>query len=758
MFYLQKYLLLVSILTTMTLGLTSCATLPSRWEDDVQIRWTEYGIPHIKANDYFGAGYGLAYAIATDAICVLAEEVITFRGERSLYLDDTRANRDSDVFYKSLLRNATLDEVLAASLPGNRTLLRGYVEGYNRYLAENATSLPESCRDAAWVKPIDEGDTARLAIGVGIRYGLGRFMTQIANADPAHTEQAPLAALADFVPEPADGSNALAFGQAATATGRGILLGNPHYPWHGASRFHIAHMTIPGVVDVMGAGLITTPRIAIGFTRHIAWTHTVSTALRFTLFRLTLGGDKMTYKIGSQEEKITTERVVVDTPAGPHERVVYLTRFGPVVQSADTPWDDNFVYVLRDVNYENYRSGNQYHELDRARSVSEIRESLARHQGAAFVNTLAADRDGNVLYADMSAIPYVTAEQIERCKTGPDRVLRRRVVILNGSDPDCNWQTDVTAAAPGLMPPSQQPSLITDTFVSNSNDSHWLTNPDIRLEGYSPIIGDELTARSLRTRAGLAFVSEIQGRGEKITPEAVQDILFSHRNYGAEVFLDEILEICEAASKVLETAAACGILADWDRRQNTDSVGAQIYNELWFAIADYLPQHLTVAFDVNDPVHTPRGLDTNRQATQDLVMNGLAIALKRLHNAGVSPFAPWGEVQFAERNGEKIGIPGGQGGAGVYSVITASLNETNGGYSPIAHGNSYIQVVTWNEDGTPDAKAVLTYSQSPEPDSAFYADQTQLYSRSRWIDLPFTDEEIEAKLVRSVRLSYAESE
>ena len=69
------------------------------------------------------------------------------------------------------------------------------------------------------------------------------------------------------------------------------------------------------------------------------------------------------------------------------------------------------------------------------------------------------------------------------------------------------------------MPPTEQPSLITDTYVSNSNDSYWLSNPESRLEGFSPIIGDEQTARSLRTRAGLVMVDEVISNGEKFTQQ-----------------------------------------------------------------------------------------------------------------------------------------------------------------------------------------------------------------------------------------------
>jgi len=62
--------------------------------------------------------------------------------------------------------------------------------------------------------------------------------------------------------------------------------------------------------------------------------------------------------------------------------------------------------------------------------------------------------------------------------------------------------------------------------------------------------------------------------------------------------------------------------------------------------------------------------------------------------------------------------------------------------------------VTWNDDGTPNAKAILTYSQSPEPDSEFYSDMTKLYSQSQWIDLPFTEEQIATQQIREEVLNY----
>src|SRR5690606_41698436 len=49
------------------------------------IERTTYGIPHITADDYAGAGYGHGYAIAEDNLCVLADASITHRRERPPY-------------------------------------------------------------------------------------------------------------------------------------------------------------------------------------------------------------------------------------------------------------------------------------------------------------------------------------------------------------------------------------------------------------------------------------------------------------------------------------------------------------------------------------------------------------------------------------------------------------------------------------------------------------------------------------------------
>ena len=76
-------------------------------------------------------------------------------------------------------------------------------------------------------------------------------------------------------------------------------------------------------------------------------------------------------------------------------------------------------------------------------------------------------------------------------------------------------------------------------------------------------------------------------------------------------------------------------------------------------------------------------------------------------------------------------------------LADASTGLTPTGYVGVYWGQSYIQTVGFDERG-PVAQAMLTYGQSTDPKSPYYADQLPLYSRKEWPVLPFTEAGINA--------------
>ena len=726
----MKHQILLLLVSAILFGCTSDAD--DRY--NVDIRWTSYGIPHVKADDWGSLGYGFAYATATDGICVFAREVARANGTLSADFGASDENLASDTFHRAIVTLERVQKNAMAMSENMRSYSTGFVAGYNRFVDANRQILPAACAGEKWVRPINELEVGRMFVAFGIRYGAGNFTAGIAAAAPPGE---PVAAVQlDYDLTPGIGSNAIALGSDLTQSGKGILFGNPHYPWHGPARFHMIHTTIPGELDTMGASLLSGSFIVIGFNKDVAWTHTVSTALRLTLFELELNPENpMQYRYGDEYRDIEVIQVAVPLAEGDSQQNVYMTHHGPVLVSEQLPWTKTRAFAVRDAVLNNDAAFSTYEAMQTATSVADVEAAISK-QGVYFVNTIAADRHGSAFYADISSTPHLNMDILTNCRrdvTG----LPSSLVILDGSSPECDWQVDPRSTIPGNLPADDMPRATSTRYFTNSNDSYWLSNPDEPLEGYLPTIGPEKTARRLRTRAGLVFLNERLEQGGNLKADDLQSILLNHRHFGAELLLDDVLGICDTVDEV---AMSCDVLREWDRTANTDSRGMQVWTEFW-EHARHIDGIYAVPFDANDPVNTPRGIATDNQAVQDAVREALVAAQQRLLDAGIELSAAWGDIQFAERNGARIPVPGGPGRHGMFSYINTDFTKAKG-YTPILHGNSYVQVVTWNEKGTPDARGILTYSQSPEPDSPHYYDQTELYARGEWLQLPFTETEI----------------
>src|SRR5882724_3605835 len=72
------------LLSTVVLGCADMLPGELARTQGVQVRRTSFGIPHIEAADERGLGFGTGYSFAQDNLCLLAEEMVTVSGERSL--------------------------------------------------------------------------------------------------------------------------------------------------------------------------------------------------------------------------------------------------------------------------------------------------------------------------------------------------------------------------------------------------------------------------------------------------------------------------------------------------------------------------------------------------------------------------------------------------------------------------------------------------------------------------------------------------
>jgi acyl-homoserine-lactone acylase len=755
-----------------------------------EIQRTEFGIPHITAQDYKGLGYGLGYAFASDNICSLAAEIVVATGTSALNLAPTAGNIGSDVFYtwyNEPTRQMALLDTFESEV---RDAVQGYAAGYSRYLRDTGVdNIDPACAGQPWVTEITEMDLAAVYGKGNLRGGLSNFVTPIVLAEPPAINSK--AALAKDVPAfdmtrinvLQGGSNAYGLGSEVTETGSGMLYGNPHEPWYGVQRFYEFHLTIAGEIDVMGAAQQGQPFVNIGFNKDVAWSHTVSTAKRFTLYQLQLvPDDAMKYQYttaaGEMEQRdIIKEDITIDLPGGgTHTGSIYSSHFGPMlaanfVNGALPPWGTfNLAFAIRDAASENSRGINQWYSMNKATSSADLLDRMKTVLGLPFVNTIAADREGNALYADMSTVPHVTSAKFAAC-VGANPALQALAAAglpgLDGSTAACEWGSDDDSPQEGIFGGGNLPALLNTSYSTNSNDSYWMSNPDETLDQeFSPLLRRNLVPRPgvsvaaasprlLRTRMGVVQVQDrLSGEdglgGNKFSLRKLQEVGYSNRNYAAELVLDDVLADCTAnplmpvsGGGTIDAAEACAVLANWDRANNVGSRGAHVFREFSRNVnyEGNIETAFSVPFDEADPVNTPRGLIVNATSRQ-----ALGDAIQLFVDRGVAIDEQLGNLQFetVADSGERIPMHGGRGQEGVFNVIFIPGANAEGQYTPVTGGPTYMQTVTWDANG-PVAEALLGQSQSADATSPHSRDQTKRYSEKNWIALPFSPAEIAAQ-------------
>lgn len=749
-----------------------------------EIRYTSYGVPHVKADNFRDLGRGLGQAFARDNVCLFAEKIVTIRGERARFFGAEKSyvdlfagfggaeinNLSSDFYHRFMFTTERARFMQRGSGRDLMELNRGFVAGYNAWLAKTgASGLPESCRNAAWVRPITIDDLLLRHHQIAL-IGTSNFvLPNLVAATPpgkalSEASRNALAAAADptrLTDARGQGSNALALGGEATADGRGLLIGNPHFPWAGTERLYQMHLTVPGKLDVYGGGAYGQTLPFVGFNRDVAWSTTWSTDQRGVFYRLDLDpADPTTFVIDGKKQKMVPVNVSVDVGDGKaRTHQFWRTPLGPVLGGGPYfPWTKTNAIVIHDANIGNNRWLEQFMAMARAQSSRGLLAELKRIQGNPINNTIAADRNGDALYTDMGIAVAIPDKALGECIDTPEAkaVLDTfYLMLLNGSKSVCHPRMETGSVQPGIVPPSERPVLLRRDYVLHANDSHWIVNadPGARLSGFARVIGDETLPRNERTRAGMAIVADrLAGRdglpGNRFDGDNLERLFFAGRFLHAEQTVDDVLASCRADPKATATdgapidlAPACDVLARWDRKVSVTSVGVPIFREFlarlpFIEVVGLVLQtdQYKVAFNPADPVQTPRGLTmtaANRRA--------LADAVQYLAANGIPLDAPLGKVQFAVRDGVRLPLGGDPS---TFHNIRAELIKGEG-YANVLYGDSYIQIVGFDAKG-PRARAVTTYSQSTDPASPQFADMTRRFSEASLFDVPFSDEAIKA--------------
>lgn len=814
---------------------------------EATIKRTTDGVPHVTADNLASAAFGHGYAQAQDNVCLLAEAIVKARSERAKYFGPGEGdiNIINDFSFKA-------QEILSgaeAEYPNlsqeTQALIEGFTAGYNKYVAETPSSdLPPECRDQPWVKeirPVDlfahyrivgqyasgalfatgavflavpEGDSplpTPVLEGAASSEGSNELIRRVAYN--AHVNAAGQSDFQDF----GLGSNAWGIGKDLTEQGRGALLANPHFPYTGHRRLYQVHMTVPGYLNINGAGLLGTAVPLINFNEHLAWSHTVTTSRRFTLYELTLkDGDNFTYLKDGVEKPITEKTFQIEVNNGSPtptvlEKTFYYSEYGPML-AADAVTEGGLpawgaagtAYTYRDANASTERLLDTWLQMSRATNLDEFKAVFENCGTTFWTNSTYADAEGNAYYIDSSSVPNLSDASLaviefkRNASPAYNQLFNAGLTLLDGSKSRDDW---VEGACNGLVPFDKKPQLLRADWVQNSNDSYWSTNPDNFLTGFSPLFGPEQSQLNPRTRIGITMLQNRMEAGYALTAPAGQDgkfsatdlinVIYNNRSWYAEQFLGELRERCNliGANAVNLSAGgsrtvdeACAVLQTWNGVYDVDSVGAHVFRVFIANYREDLATDLTVPFDPADPVATPSTPSaTNRGSADDVMLVALADGLESLDAGGIAYDARLGDVQYYQPSG---GVPpggspvellqsfpwhGGDGSVdGAFNAVgvvtsstaedtvfpriaptvipnTAGLSQTTGEGWQIARGTSWHFGLEFTDAG-PQAYGLVSYSQSTDPDSPYFNDQSLRFSEKDFRKLLFTEQEIQANL------------
>jgi len=251
--------------------------------------------------------------------------------------------------------------------------------------------------------------------------------------------------------------------------------------------------------------------------------------------------------------------------------------------------------------------------------------------------------------------------------------------------------------------------------------------------------------RSLRTRLGLTMVAQRLAGTDGLGPPGftlptLQATMLGDRDYSAELARAAAVAMCRAHPVLpasdghpVDVRAACDALAAWNGKGDPGSRGAVLWRQFFNTIAQANPWR--VPFDPAHPLTTPRAFNTSLPAVRHVL-------------ADVVHFFQASHIPLDERLGTAqryatIPVPGCTDTEGCFNITDPAPGplSTSGAYPDVNDGSSFIMAIELTPAG-PRTRTILTYSESANPASPHYTDQTRLFSHKQWVTERFTQAQI----------------
>lgn len=514
------------------------------------------------------------------------------------------------------------------------------------------------------------------------------------------------------------GSNEWAVAGSRTRSGYPMLLINPHVSFFGLSTYTEVHLESAEGLRFSGLTRFGFLLPYMGNSDRLGWAYTDNYGDHGDLYLEEVGPDGVSYRYadGWRELGSWTDTIRVRSDDGLEGRAFRFARthHGPILGLDD----DGRPLAVRLAKLDEGGWFEQWHGMMRARSLEEWRAAAAL-LNVPYMNTMYADRDGNILYIYNHAIPRRSTE-FDWSRP------------VDGTDPGTEWD--------GYHSLDELPQVLNPAsgYLQNTNSTPFAATEELELDpgDFPPyMVGPETDNRRARnSRRILSGLTDL-------TLDDFADAVLNTRLLAADEWLDDLFAEHErAADEDPETAASLSgpiaALRDWDREARIGSVATTLFVR-WAEVVERSPSGRLGALG-----SVVAGLESDWGTWE--VPWGEVNRIQRPDAAGDLPF------RDALSSLPVAGAPGWLGAIFVFHAEPAEEGRRRYG----RHGNSFVKVIEFTPEV--DARSVFVFGQSADPTSPHYFDQAELYSARRFKPAWFAGEEVEANAERTYVVTFPE--
>lgn len=697
----------------------------ARWKTQAQgitIIRDKWDIPHISGKTDADVIFGMLYVQCEDDFMRVEDNYITNMGRM--------AEVEGEAFlYQDLRARLFLDtnrvKAIYQTCPGwMKKLLHAFADGCNYYLYTHPEVKPRLIkRFEPWMPLMfSEGSIGGNISAISVER-LKNFYTKNHSTSWIKTDRA------EREWEPV-GSNGFAIAPAKSASGKALLLINPHTTFYFRSELHVRS---DEGLNVYGAVTWGQFFIYQGFNEHCGWMHTSSAAdvLDEYLETIEWKEGKAFYRHGDALKPVRVEKVKLFYKDGntlqSRDFDTYHTHHGPIISEKDGKW------ISISMMNEPYKALAQSFLRTKAKGYKQYNKAMD-WKGNASNNTVFADSKGNIAYWHGNFMP----------RRDPKFDWEKPV---DGSNPATDWK--------GLHAVKETVQLLNpgNGWIQNCNSTPYTAaaanSPDAKKY-------PNYMAPDPENYRGVHAVRVLKD-ASNLTLDQLITAAYDPQLPGFETIIPALIQAYEqGANKDARLGEAIGILKKWDFRYSLESVATTLAIYWGEKMLTYTRYHLPED-EPNDALSLSEHII--KRSTGEEKLKQLGLVLDELTRDFGSWKTGWGEINRFQRLTGKIRETFDDKKPSLPVAFTSSHWGSLAAFGARTYpgtvkrygsvGNSFVAVVEFGPKVK--AKSIVTGGQSSNPSSPHFFDQAKMYTEGKFKDVLFYPEDYQQGANRTYR-------